>query len=319
MKNNKKINPVSQIRKTTFSAMGTECNLYFYDTPGIDTDYIAELVISEVERIEAKYSRYRTDSFLNKINEVALQGGKIDVDDETASLLDYANACYNVSEGLFDISTGILRKIWNFNENKVPLIEEVTEVLQRIGMDKITWQKPKLMFTVKNMEIDFGGIGKEYAVDRAEAISRANGILYGLIDLGGDIRAVGAPEEHPWEVCIRNPRLLSEPIVKIKINKGGLATSGDYERFFEIDGKRYSHILNPKTGFPADGLQSVSVLSEQCLLAGSLSTMAMLKGHQGVEWLKSLGVPYFCVDSGGNQHSSGVTFVLSDKSQNISP
>ena len=155
------------------------------------------------------------------------------------------------------------------------------------------------------MELDFGGIGKEYAADRSADVCRDMGITCGLIDLGGDICTIGARlDGQLWQIGIRHPRDTSASLGNIQLASGAVATSGDYERYIEVADKRYCHILNPHTGWPSEGLACVSVMAEQCLLAGALSTIAMLKGEAGKEWLKKLGVQHCWVDEqmrlGGN-------------------
>jgi thiamine biosynthesis lipoprotein len=169
-------------------------------------------------------------------------------------------------------------------------------------MDKIPWKSPRLTFTLPGMEFDFGGIGKEYAADRAAAVCKDLGVEHGLINLAGDISVIGpGPDGQPWPVDINHPRRPEMSIADVSIERGSLATSGDYERFIEVNGKRYCHILDPATGWPASGLSSVSVAAAQCLVAGSISTIAMLKGDKGAEWLKDLNVPHVWMDEEGRQ------------------
>jgi thiamine biosynthesis lipoprotein len=170
-------------------------------------------------------------------------------------------------------------------------------------MDKLAWTRPRLEFPVPGVELDFGGIGKEYAADRAAEVCSGCGIAHGLVDLGGDIRIIGPhPDGQSWTIGIRDPRRPEVAITHVELASGALATSGDYERYLEIDGRRYCHILNPRTGWPAEGLRSVSIHAEQCMLAGSLATMAMLKGDEGVAWLNGLGRSYHCIDGTGRKH-----------------
>jgi FAD:protein FMN transferase len=172
--------------------------------------------------------------------------------------------------------------------------------LPRVGLDKIAWDNSRLTFTIPGMEIDFGGIGKEYAVDRAAGVCAALGIHHGLVDLGGDIRLIGPhPDGTPWRIGIRHPRQPAVSMAEITLASGALATSGDYERFSEVEGQRYCHILDPRTGWPVRGLLTVSVITNECLVAGSLSTTAMLKGRDGVAWLKALGVRHIFMEDDG--------------------
>ncbi|HEX5363900.1 MAG TPA: FAD:protein FMN transferase, partial [Gallionella sp.] len=139
------------------------------------------------------------------------------------------------------------------------------------------------------------------AADQAAAVCVAQGIEHGLIELGGDIQVIGPhPDLSPWIVGIRHPRLADGIMATVEISRGAIASSGDYERYIVVDGVRYCHLLDPSTGWPVQGLASVSVISEQCLVAGSVATMAMLKGNAGKQWLAALGVPHLWMDEAGN-------------------
>jgi len=283
-----------------FSAMGTECNLHFYTEGASRADEIADLAIAEVYRIEDRYSRYLPDSLLSEINRVAQAGGGISVDNETGGLLDYAYACHS---GLFDISCGILRQAWgDFSSDALPPKEKIDSLLSRVGLDKISWKNPDLKFPVPGMELDFGGIGKEYAADRAAEVCISLGIRHGLVDLGGDIHVIGPhPDMSPWLIGIRHPRNTGSLMGNIELSKGALASSGDYERCMVIGGIRYGHIINPLTGWPIRGLTSVSVVADKCIVAGGICTIAMLKGVESVRWLMELGEPHLWADENDNQ------------------
>ncbi len=295
-----------------FSAMGTECNLYFYVEDESRAQETAGEAIGEVRRIEAKYSRYLSDGVLYQINRAARSGGAIGVDEETGALIDFAFACHEKSGGLFDITTGVLRGAWgNFDEPSLPDKKIVDPLLQKVGMNKISWSGGRLKFSVPGMELDLGGLGKEYAADRAAEICASKGITRGLADLGGDVKVLGPhPDGDPWEIGIRHPRRSGAILGNVEIQRGALASSGDYERCIIVDGVRYGHILSPATGWPEPGLASVSVVAESCLVAGSLTTIAMLKGKGGVEWLKTLREPFLWVDEAG---TNGGTLVLKDQ------
>ena len=257
----------------------------------------------EVARIEAKYSRYRDDSVLSTINRAA-GATAVAVDAETSALLDYADACWRRSGGLFDITSGVLRTVWDFRKPIVPHQADIERALARIGWDRVS-REGRTIALEHGMEIDFGGIGKEYAADRAMAVARDAGIRHGFVNLGGDIRVIGAqPDGRPWHVGIVHPRDPQAAIAQIAIADGGLATSGDYERFFERDGKRYCHVLNPKTGWPVEGPQSVSVVAPLCTIAGSCATIAMLHGDEADEYLREQGLPYLLVDRQGASSGS---------------
>lgn len=276
----------------SFKAMGTACEIQLFARQALAEQVIAAIV-AEVERLEQRYSRYRSDSFLSAINRVAAWGGKIEVDPETASLLDYAATCYEQSGGLFDITSGILRRAWRFDSGRLPTLEQIEGLRAKIGWHRLKWTPPLLEFPTPGMELDFGGIVKEYAVDRVAALARQAGITAGVINLGGDIKIIGPrPDGAPWRVGIRHPRQPDALLTTLLVEAGAVASSGDYERCLVVDGKRYSHILNPKTGWPVQYLASVTVLGDLCVVAGSAATIAILKAQEGPAWLERLGLPH---------------------------
>ena len=281
-----------------FKAMGSPCELRLYSNEKVFAQEVADTAIAEVIRLEKKYSRYRNDSVTSEINNSAGKKNGIEVDAETALLLNYAQVGYEQSDGLFDISSGILRKAWDFRSQQLPSQKDINALLPLIGWDKLSWQDPQLCLPVKGMELDFGGYVKEYAADVAANVCRNENIQGGLVNLGGDICIIGPhPSGDAWKVGIRHPRNPSVPMSFVLLEKGGLASSGDYERFMTINGVRYAHILNPKTGWPVNSLASTSVYAEQCVVAGTSSTIAMLKGElAGIAWLEELGLPYISMN-----------------------
>jgi thiamine biosynthesis lipoprotein len=281
--------------------MGSPCEVQLYAKTLTEAKHVTKIAVADVARLEARYSRYRDDSFLSEINRVAASGGTITVDDETASLLNYADTCYEQSEGLFDISSGILRRAWRFDRNALPNPTKIEMLLDKVGWRKLRWHPPLLEFPFPGMEIDFGGVVKEYAADRAAALCVEHGIAHGVINLGGDIKIIGPRGNgSAWRIGIRHPRDKDGVIGALMLHEGALASSGDYERCIVIDGIRYGHILNPKTGWPVRHLAAVSVAGEFCVVAGSASTIAMLKEESGPAWLKELGLPHLWVDTSGN-------------------
>jgi len=291
--------------RSEFKAMGTSCDIQLFARTKAKARRVADAAIADVRRLEAVYSRYKADSFLSEINRVAATGGSISVDDETASLLDYAVACYEQSDGLFDITSGILRRAWKFDQGKLPEQSLIDELLDKVGWHKVSWNRPVLSFSVPGMEIDFGGVVKEYAVDRAAALCYAQGVKQGVVNLGGDLKVIGPRDDgSPWRVGIRHPRDKDALLDTLLLYEGALASSGDYERCIMVDGVRYGHVLNPKTGWPVRHLASVSVVGDFCVVAGSASTIAMLKEDQGTEWLQDLGLPHLWVDVHGETGGS---------------
>lgn len=282
--------------------MGGPCELQAYaaDTPPAAVACAAGE--AEVRRLEAAYSRYRDDSITRRINRSAGTAG-IAVDDETAALLDFGQTAWQHSDGVFDLTSGALRRAWDFTAGRVPAQAQIDAALAHVGWHRVRWQRPELTLAA-GMEIDFGGIVKEYAADRARQVLRDAGVRHGLVELGGDIAVVGPhPDGTPWQVGVRHPRDPGRAIAAIALADGAIASSGDYERCFIADGRRYCHILDATTGWPCAGLASVSVVAPECLLAGAVSTIAMLKGPAaGPAWLQSLGLPHLWVDAAGVAH-----------------
>jgi thiamine biosynthesis lipoprotein len=284
-----------------FRAMGSPCELHLYGESRSEIDGVADAAKALVLGIEHKYSRYRDDSVIAAINRSAGDSAGIEVDEETASLLDYAHTAYEQSGGLFDVTSGSLRRVWNFKSGRVPSRAEVTEALGRVGWSRVRWSRPRLVLPVAGMELDFGGFGKEYAVDCATDLCRARGLRHGMVDLGCDLRAIGPhPDGRPWIAGIRDPRAPERPMASIPLFSAGLATSGDYERCMIVDGVRYTHILDPRSGWPVTGLRSASVVAPQCLVAGTATTIALLKGARGgARFLDGLRLPNVRMDSEG--------------------
>ena len=296
----------------SFRAMACDNELNFYAVDKRQSVAAANAAINEVKRIEAKYSRYLDGSVVSTINRAA-GGPSVMLDTETISLLNYAHTCFQQSEGLFDISSGVLHRVWNFKTSEVPANTSIDGLLGLVGWNKVERDAGSIRLPHAGMEIDFGGFGKEYAVDRAASVLASYGIANAMINLGGDLMVLGPHADgRPWGVGIRHPRVDGTTLTNVALVSGAIATSGDYERFIEVDGKRYCHILNPKTGWPVeDGLQSVTVHAPTCLVAGSATTIAMLKGKTaGLAWLDALGLPYLAVDSSGRKRGNqGASFL----------
>ncbi len=287
------------LHRFPFRAMGSPCELKLYTEGPAEAASTAKTAIAEIERIEAKYSRYRADSLLSRINASAGDPAGISLDDETASLLDYAETGFQQSDGLFDITSGVLREVWDFRSGRLPERADVERVLPRVGWKKLRWERPRLVMPA-GMELDFGGYGKEYAADAAALLCRRRGISGGFVDLGGDVSVIGPhPGGAGWVVGVREPMSGSGAIASLEVFCGGVATSGDYQRFIEVGGRRYAHILDPRTGWPVSGLTSVTVVASHCLIAGTASTIAMLKGTEGPNWLDALGAPNLRIDARG--------------------
>lgn len=281
-------------------AMGSPCELQLFAGNAAVARRAILDVTQDLARLEQRYSRYRDASLLSQINRVAERGGSIEVDDETAGLLDYAATCFAASDGLFDITSGVLRKVWKFSSGVLPDRDSVEAILARVGWDKVHWDPPRLCFAVPGIELDFGGIVKEYAADHTAALCRAIGIRSGLVNLGGDISIVGPrPDGQAWRIGLQHPTRRGATLATVEMKSGAIASSGDYERCIVVGGRRYGHILNPRTGWPVFGLSAVTVAGDHCVVAGSAATIALLKEAEGPAWLESFGLPHVWIDAEG--------------------
>jgi len=279
--------------------MGGPARLLLSNNCSKRLDTVLATILQELERIEEKFSFYKDSSLLSMINSTAGTGRSVAIDDEFSGLLHYADTLFRESNGAFDPTAGVLKDIWNFQQASLPNKKELSKVLKYVDWGKFKWSCGHASLPVRGMRIDLGGIIKEYAVDFAAKIIRDFKINSALVELAGDICVIGnKPNGFPWEISIRHPRKANQSAILLKLTDISIATSGDYERSFILNGKRYSHLLNPITGYPIGGLISTSVLSKQCLIAGGTATTALLKeDRQGLEWLEKIGLPYLAIDS----------------------
>lgn len=282
------------LQVATFTAMASPCEIVVETGDRTLVERIGRVGAAEAWRIEDKYSRYKPDSVTTALNRSA--GAPIDVDDETAALLDFASRCHAFSDGLFDITSGVLRRCWKFDgSSPLPTHAAVAAALQKVGWSKIAWAAPTL--TVPDgMELDFGGIGKEYAVDRALQLVTAvyDGAI--LVNFGGDLATIRAPSAGAWQVGVERPDSDRDARLLLELRQGALATSGDTHRAIVVDGVRYGHILDPRTGWPVRNVpRSVTVASGTCIEAGTFATFAMLQGDRAEAYLDTQGLEYWCL------------------------
>jgi thiamine biosynthesis lipoprotein len=275
-----------------FTAMASPCEVLLPSADRSAALALGTLAAREAWRVEKKFSRYRDDSVTAWIHEN--RGAPIEVDEETASLIDFAGQCFELSDGLFDITSGVLRRAWKFDgSDRVPESDAIRNLMPLIGFDKLDWRSPRLLLP-SEMELDFGGIGKEYAVDRAYDLLAAARSAPFLINFGGDLRANRAPPRGSWQVGIERPGTDREATMILDLEHGALATSGDSRRYLLKDGVRYGHILDPRTGWPVpDAPRSVTVAASSCTEAGLLSTLALLHGVRAKDFLEEQGVRYW--------------------------
>ncbi|MEY3077066.1 MAG: Thiamine biosynthesis lipoprotein ApbE precursor [Pseudomonadota bacterium] len=291
-----------KVHRQPFKAMGSACEVVLASHTQNEAESMAKLAIDEVLRIERTYSRYTTDSIIAKINQQA-GCGAVQCDDETWALFKFASQLFDQSDGLFDITSGVLRQAWDFKNPEVPSSQKLEALLPLVGWEKVVLQDQSIALPLAGMEIDLGGFGKEYAADRAAQVLKEKGVTHGYVNLAGDMRFLGPkPTGEPWMIGIQDPRALDQVVATLPVTQGGLATSGDYERYFELNGQRYCHVLNPKTGMPVSYWRSVSVTSPATVVSGCTTTMAMLKEAEGLAFLQATGFDFFAIDHTGKVH-----------------
>jgi len=279
----------------TFQAMATPCEIRVETADAELAERVAQAGVAVARHVEEKFSRYRNNSVISQIN--SADGREVEVDPETAHLLDFAEQCFELGGGLFDVTSGVLRRVWRFDgSDNVPEPSQIESLRKLVGWEKVTWRRPYLRLP-SGMEIDFGGLAKEYAVDLALAVARRVAPVPILVNFGGDL-AVSGPREHgqKWHVAIASVETDSGMAAMLELAGGGLATSGNARRFLLKDGVRYGHILDPRTGWPvSDAPRSVTVAAACCVEAGMMATLAMLRGARSEKFLKREGVRAWCI------------------------
>jgi thiamine biosynthesis lipoprotein len=279
----------------SFFAMASPCEILVKCSNKSEAGKLASLAFHETRRIEKKYSRYRNNNIVYAINNS--RGKAVQIDCETAGLLKYADHCFNLSDGLFDVTSGILRGAWTFKGQVInPDKSLIRKLLKHVGWNKVTWDDTRVALQ-PGMEIDLGGIGKEYAVDKVTNLLFSEFGFSLMVNFGGDIRTI-CDDANPstWTIGIENPDQANSPVGEIQLINGAIATSGDAARYCLYKGKRLGHILNPLTGWPAEGApRSVTVVSDQCLVAGLLATTAILQGSEAEDFLEAQEVTYHCI------------------------
>ncbi|RZS56989.1 FAD:protein FMN transferase [Sphaerotilus mobilis] len=303
-----------------FQAMTSPCEVLLEGVTQAQARALLQTAQAEARRIEQKFSRYRADSVVSRWQAQADVWHTLD--EESALLIDFAAQCHALSGGLFDISSGVLRRAWTFDgSDRLPEPGAVEALRAHVGWHRIDWQRPRLRVPA-GMELDLGGIGKEYAVDRVLGLLLQQAGQLGcvapalLVNFGGDLAASGPRQDgSAWRVGIERPDApqpadgaAAHSAGLLDLRVGGLATSGDARRFIHREGVRYGHILDPRTGWPVIGApRSVTVAAPTCSEAGVLSTLAMLQGPHAEDWLAAQGVPHWVQREPGGPNPQGST------------
>lgn len=261
--------------------LGTVCFVNLYENG--KKSYYTE-IFDRLNQIDSEFNLFREDSELYRMNQKAAYED-VPVSDDVFHVLSTALFISDLSGGAFDVSVGPLVKLWNVNSDSphVATQAELDAVLPLVGYNNIVldFQKKSVRFKKAGMSVDLGGIAKGFAADEIAKICKKHKVSRAVIDLGGNVYVYGEKEDHLfWNVGVKNPEFPdSPPLVKMSLPQNSVVTSGIYERYFEEGGKRYHHILSPKTGIPLENeLYSVTIISDNSMLADALSTTFFILG-----------------------------------------
>ncbi len=281
VKGSAQCNAAAGFYKLSFQAMSTVCRVHFRSlNPTLARDFQSE-VLRWVAWFEARYSRFIASSLISRIN---LAAGRewVDVDPETDALLNLCQEMVFFTSGVFDPTSMPLLRLWNWKANppRVPAEDAIRAARELVGWRKIQRRPGAIFLPREGMCLDLGGIGKEYAVDRVLTLGLQRGIDNLLVDFGNDVRVHGEPpEKGAWHIGLEDPKQPGRCWTGVAVTNHAVATSGDYVRHFLHQGRRYGHIVDPRTGYPVqNGSLSVSVIAPHCTVAGILATAAFVLG-----------------------------------------
>jgi thiamine biosynthesis lipoprotein len=279
------------LNKLEFHAMSTLCRVHFHGVSAAVARDFQNEVVAWTGQFEAHYSRFIPDSLIGQINASAGEHW-VEIDPETERLFNLCQELFFFTRGSFDPTSLPLIKLWNWKNRPaaVPADESIRAALELVGWNKVQRRVGGIFLPRAGMSIDLGGIGKEYAVDCVMNLAIERGIANVLVDFGQDVRVLGhAPDKKFWWIGLEDPHAAGKCWTGVAVTNHAVATSGDTRRFFEIDGRRYGHILDPRTGYPADnGCRAVSVIAPSCTIAGLFSTTVFILGpKEGLQLIET--------------------------------
>ena len=271
----------TELNTLTFSGMGTVLSVIY---TGERNEVLENAVKKDAETVENELSYYKESSFVSILNREAHEK-EISVPEHVCKLIEKSIQFGEMSGGVFDITYKSTGELWENNGNKIPDDKTIEEKQRFVGGDKlkVNCAENKIKFASKGVKIDLGGVAKGYAIDRAAEIMKKHGVENFIVNYGGDMLFCGNKGEKPWSIGIKNPDKPSEILKKLELGTSGckgVATSGDYERFFVIEGETFSHIMNPKTGKPVKDAKSVTVIGENATLTDAAATAVSVALHE---------------------------------------
>ncbi|MCT3727008.1 FAD:protein FMN transferase [Elizabethkingia anophelis] len=278
-------------RSRLVTLMGSRFQITLVDKDSISAEQNIDKAVAEITRIENLISEWRPETQISQVNQNA--GIKpIKVDREVFDLTKKGLYFSKLTDGAFDISIVAMDKIWKFDDSmdELPSEQAIKESVRNVGYQNIILDNTNCTIFLRNpgMKIGFGSIGKGYAADKTRDLMKSMGVKAGIIDASGDISTWGTqPDGKPWAIGINNPFNDHKMAAVLYFKENSVTTSGSYEKYAEIHGKRYSHIMNPKTGYPSTGLTSVTITGPNATMANGFSTSVMVLGEkEGLKLLK---------------------------------
>lgn len=310
--------PSEPLRTLVFKALGTECRVVYVASSDERAAAFERAAQTWVAGFEARYSRFQPESALNAINRAA-GGDWVSIDPEMEQMLRLAGALHRLSGGILDATSAPLLSLWDYRlaHASLPSEAEIESARALVGWDKVVLEPGRVRLPLAGMALDFGGFGKEWAVDAVAEIARQQGIAAALVDLGHDLRMLGLPPgRSAWAVGLEDPRNPGSAAGSLSVPPGkGVASSGDYMRHFEHQGRRYGHIVDPRSGRPvSNGCLQSTVIADTCLRAGALSTTAFVLGPvEGIRFIQTVaGAEGMIVTADGRAQTRGFWNYLAD-------
>lgn len=299
-----------EIYKQTLKLMGSRFDISVIANDSLLANSYIDLAVAEITRIEKLISSWDSTSQTSLINRNA--GIKpVKADKELFDLINRSLFISKLTDGAFDISYASLDKIWKFDGtmDKFPSEDEIASSVSKVGYQNIILDKKEqtVFLRLQGMKIGFGAIGKGYAADKAKELLISNGVVAGIINASGDMNTWGKqPNGESWKIAITNPLNKNKVFATLPINEGAIVTSGNYEKFVMFNGKRYSHIIDPKTGYPSRGIISVTVFAPKAELADALATSVFVMGIEvGINRINQMPeIECIIIDNEGHIHSS---------------
>jgi len=289
--------------RADFEAMGTDATLMVCAEDAQTARAIIAPALERVRRVERLMSVYLPDSEVSRLNAAGASHAVV-LSPETLEVLAAAKRLSELTGGAFDVTYAPLRALWREAQMRdvVPLEEELRRAMLSVGHEKLVLSGNSAMFAAPGMSVDLGGIAKGYGVDAAAEALRRAGAASALVDIGGDMRLVGKAEGgRKWRIRVRDPRGAGERPIVLELADAAVATSGDYARYFTVAGRRYSHIIDPRTGWPVTDVPSATVVAPDATTADALATAISVMGaEKGIELIDSMpGVECLVMTRGG--------------------